>query len=269
MKFIFPLFAIIISGAAAYFTLSQSEKFETVQAARQEAIKTNLQVSANADVADKNITDEEALLKTSKDNLEVATQSVLALSSTGSALKNEAGKLDTELANQATEFEQLNEALEEVNKIFEDLEGDVDLNNLGDTVAEIEEDIKVKKTKVEELETLITGAKANLASQEDSVKRLIDRKASRNKRIARNAMEARITAVNQDWGFLVIGAGSNSGFTPQTKLLVKRAGRMIGYVTPSAIEPTQTIAEIDFDTLAPGVRIQPGDSVILAKPAGN
>jgi hypothetical protein len=82
-------------------------------------------------------------------------------------------------------------------------------------------------------------------------------------------MEARVTAVNHDWGFLVIGAGSNSGFSPQTSLLVKRDGRLIGKVNPSAIEPTQTIAEIDLKALAPGVRIQPGDSVILAKPAGN
>ena len=97
----------------------------------------------------------------------------------------------------------------------------------------------------------------------------MSRKAARNKRIDRNAMEARVTAVNQDWGFLVIGAGSNSGFTPQTTLLVKRDGRLIGRVNPSAIEPTQTIAEIDLKSLAPGVRLQAGDRVIVSKPAGN
>jgi hypothetical protein len=40
-------------------------------------------------------------------------------------------------------------------------------------------------------------------------------------------------------------------------------------VRPSSIEPTQTIAEIDFDTLATGVRLQPGDRVITAKSATN
>jgi hypothetical protein len=91
----------------------------------------------------------------------------------------------------------------------------------------------------------------------------------RSSRISRNSMEAVITAVNQDWGFLVIGAGSNSGFTPQTDLLVRRDGRKIGRVRPSSIEPTQTIAEIDLESLAPGVRLQPGDRVILAKPTSN
>ena len=95
------------------------------------------------------------------------------------------------------------------------------------------------------------------------------RDIERNSRIGRNSMEAVVTAVNQDWGFIVIGAGSNSGFTPQSALIVRRDGRMIGRVRPSSIEPTQTIAEIEFDSLATGVRLQPGDRVILAKPITN
>ena len=91
----------------------------------------------------------------------------------------------------------------------------------------------------------------------------------RSSRISRNSMQAVVTAVNQDWGFVVIGAGSNSGFTPQASLLVERDGRKIGRVRPSSIEPTQTIAEIDFDSIASGVRLQPGDRVILATPTAN
>lgn len=269
MKFLFPILAILVCGAAAYFSIAQSEKFETIQQARLTAISTNKSVTANADVADKNITDEKALLETSKDNLEVAKQSVLALESNATSLKNESTKLDNEIATQDLEFEELDKALEEVQAVFEKLGENIDLDNLPDKIAEIEEDIKVKKTKVEELETLVEGAKASLVAKQDEVQRLVARKDARSSRIARNAMEARITAVNQDWGFLVIGAGSNSGFTPQTTLLVKRDGRLIGKVSPSAIEPTQTIAEIDLKSLSPGVRIQPGDSVILAKPAGN
>ena len=95
------------------------------------------------------------------------------------------------------------------------------------------------------------------------------RDIERSSRIGRNSMESVVTAVNQDWGFLVIGAGSNSGFTPQTSLIVQRDGRFIGRVRPSSIEPTQTIAEIDFESLSSGVRLQPGDRVMLAKPITN
>jgi hypothetical protein len=122
---------------------------------------------------------------------------------------------------------------------------------------------------MEELETLTGSASKALAATRAEIDRLVKREIDRSARIGRNGMEAVVTAVNQDWGFLVIGAGSNSGFTPQTSMLVQRGGRLIGRVTPSAIEPTQTIAEIDFTSISAGVRIQPGDRVILAKPTSN
>lgn len=194
---------------------------------------------------------------------------MLALESTGNALKNESAKLDADIAGQDAEFAVLKKAIEEVQEVLKGLGGDVTLENLPDKVNEIQEDIKTKRAKLEELETLVGGSKATLSTKQAEVQRLVERNDVRARRISGNAMEARVTAVNHDWGFLVIGAGSNSGFTPQTSLLVKRDGRLIGKVNPSAIEKTQTIAEIDLKALAPGVRIQPGDSVILANPARN
>jgi predicted RNase H-like nuclease (RuvC/YqgF family) len=271
MKFIFPILAILVCAGAAYFSLSQSEQFQAYQDARLLAISTNKTVTASADKADSDIVDEEALLETSKRNLEIATQSVLALQSTGNALKNELAKLDNELGAQDAELAELKKTVEEVQKIFADLGlgGNIDIDNLAEKIAEIEEDIKVKRAKMEELDTLIAGAEASLETKQQEVARLVERKDARNARIGRNSLEARVTAVDNDWGFVVIGAGSNSGFAPQTTLLVKRDGRLIGKVNPSAIEPTQTIGEIEYKTLSLGVRIQPGDSVMLAKPAAN
>ena len=269
MKFIFPILAILVCMGAAFFTWTQAEAFAKVQDARFVAISTNESVTASADKADAEIIVEEGLLEQSKDALALVTQSVSALESDAITLKSDLAKLDNELSGQEAEFAELQKALEEVQKIFADLGEDVDIDNLPEKIAQIEEDIKVKREKVAELETLIEGAKTKLKGNQDDVQRLVERKDARNKRIGRNALEARITAVNQDWGFLVIGAGSNSGFTPQTSLLVKRDGRLIGRVNPSAIEPTQTIAEIDLKSLSPGVRIQPGDTVMLAKPTSN
>jgi len=269
MKFAFPILAILVCGAAAYFTITQNEKFDGEQQARYLAIDTNKKVTSEADATDVKIEEERRLLKISKDNLATATASVDNLTSDSRRLKGELAKLDAELAEQQVEFDDINKAIEEVKVILKDLGGDVDEDNLPEKVAEIEEDIKVKREKVDELNTLIEGAEKSLATKKETVAQLMGRKDARNLRIERNAMEARVTAVDQDWGFLVIGAGSNSGFTPQTTLLVQRNGILIGRVKPSAIEKTQTIAEIDTKSLAPGVRIQPGDLVMLEKPATN
>jgi uncharacterized phage infection (PIP) family protein YhgE len=271
MKFVFPILAILVCGGAAYFSFTQSEKFQEYQDARLLAISTNKSVTASAEKADTEIDEERKLLEESKKNLDIATASVENLKATANQLKNELVKVDGDLAAQDAEFEQLNNALKEVQALFVEMNlgDDVTMDNLAEKMGEIDEDIKGKRSKMEELDALIEGARKSLATKQEEVSRLVSRKEARDNRINRNAMEARVTAVDHDWGFLVIGAGSNSGFTPQTSLLVKRDGRLIGKVNPSAIEPTQTIAEIDLKTLSSGVRIQPGDTVILAKPAAN
>jgi hypothetical protein len=271
MKFAFPILAILVCGAAAYFSFTQSEKFQEYQDARRLAIDTNKSVTASADKADIEIEEEQRLLEESRNNLAIATASVESLKATANQLRNELAKVDADLASQDAELAELEKGLEAVKAMFVEMNlgDDVNEDNLAEKIGEIDEDIKGKRAKMDELDALIEGARKSLATKQAEVARLVSRKEARDTRISRNAMEARVTAVDHDWGIVVIGAGSNSGFTPQTTLLVKRDGRLIGKINPSAIEPTQTIAEIDQKSLSPGVRIQPGDTVILAKPAAN
>lgn len=269
MKAILYVVAILAAGGAAFFSFSHQGKFETLQKDRLSTIAENKTVTADADVTDKNIKDEKALLVASQDKQEAVTQSISNLKAAGTVMKNDAAKLDQEIATQAEEFTQLEKALEEVKNSLKGLNPDVTFENLPDKIAEIEASKDAKTKKLDELQTLVGGAEKTLATNRAEADRLVTRGIERSARINRNAMEAVVTAVNQDWGFLVIGAGSNSGFTPQTSLLVERDGRKIGRVRPSSIEPTQTIAEIDFQSLAAGVRLQPGDRVILATPTSN
>lgn len=269
MKAILYVVAILVAGGAAYFTLEHSRKFEELQTIRIKTIADNKNVSANADGTEKELKDEKAVLGASQQKREEMTQSISALKSTASTLERDVAELDNTLAGQKEEFAELEKTLVQVNDILKDLGGDVDLDSLPAKIEEIETDKKARVAKLDELEVLISSAEKILANHRADFDRLMKRDVERSSRISRNAMESVITAVNQDWGFVVIGAGSNSGFTPQTSLIVQRDGRMIGRVRPSSIEPTQTIAEIDFNSLASGVRLQPGDRVILATPITN
>lgn len=269
MKPILYSVAILAACGAAYLSFSYSQKFKALEIDRIETIATKNQTDADIAVAGKNIGDEKKKLTDSKEKQDTLTQNVSFLTSTGSGLTNDLAKVNEDLKGQDEEFGQLEKALDEVNKILADLGGGVTLDTLPEKIQQIEDDKKAKQTKLEELEVLVGGAEKSLATSRAELDRLSKRMIERSSRIGRNSMVAVVTAVNQDWGFLVIGAGSNSGFTPQTGLLVERDGRKIGRVRPSAIEPTQTIAEIDFESLASGVRLQPGDRVILAQPVTN
>jgi hypothetical protein len=269
MKAILYIVAIVAVCGAAVLSYTYSNKFKALEAERVETIANKKETTASAEAADTEIKKERALLAASQEKKDLLEQSVSSLKSAGSALTSDVAKLKEDLKGQDEEFAELQKALDEVNTILAALGGGVTLDTLPEKIQEIEDDKKAKQSKLEELEVLIGGAEKTLANSRAEFDRISKRMVERSSRISRNSMQSVVTAVNQDWGFLVIGAGSNSGFTPQTSLLVERDGRMIGQVRPSSIEATQTIAEIEFDSLATGVRIQPGDRVILAKPAAN
>jgi hypothetical protein len=269
MKAIVHAVAIVVLLGAAYFTFDHRKKFTALEEVRLQTIAEDKSVSANAEATETELKKAKEALAAAEQKREEMSQSLAAIKSSATSMQREAGDLDEKLKLQDAEFAEINQAREEVAKILKDLGQDITLDNLGDKIQEIETDLKTKQAKQEELETLVGASEKALTATRAEIDRLVKREIDRGARIGRNAIEAVVTAVNQDWGFLVIGAGSNSGFTPQTGMLVLRNGRLVGRVNPSAIEPTQTIAEIDFKSIGTGVRLQPGDRVILAEPLGN
>lgn len=269
MKAILYIVAIVVACGAIFFSISLSKKFEERQKVRLATIADNKKVTAEAAVTEKKLADEKAVLAASEQKREEVIQRVNVLEATGATLKRESADWTSKLSTQKDQLAEMDKAMEEVKKILGNMGADVTMDNLGDKVAEVEADKKAKQETLDETTKKIEDTDKLLATNRGESDRLTKRLVERNARIGRNAMEAVVTAVDQDWGFLVIGAGSNSGFTPQTSLLVMRDGRLVGRVHPSSIEPNQTIAEIDFKSMASGARIMPGDHVMLSKPNAN
>ena len=269
MKAIFYVLALLVTGAAAYFSHENLKKFEGEKAAKEKAIATNKIVSGNADKQQVALDEEKVKLEAADKDKADALASIENLEAKEKTLRRDLGTLEGLLEEQKAKFAQLEKARAELQNLLKQAGDDVTLENLAEKVQAMEADKVAKTKKLGELETLVEAAKKAVEGNQAEIARLADRSASRDARIRANAMESVVSAVNDDWGFVVIGAGSNTGFTPQTKLLVKRDGRLIAEVKPSSIEPSQTIAEIDPETVAPGARIQPGDRVILANPATN
>jgi septal ring factor EnvC (AmiA/AmiB activator) len=260
MKIILYIVSILAIGGAAYFSFDHSVKFKDQQKVRLETIAKNKNVTSEAEATEKDLADEKKALKLAQDDREEATQSIAALKSNETALKRQLAELDATLDEQKKELSDLNEAIQRAKEGLKaaGLGEDITLENIGEKLKELEDTKKNLERELEEKQTLVAAAEKRLSGNKVEADRLTDRKMQRNARMARNAMESVITAVDQNWGFVVIGAGSKSGFTPQTLLLVKRDGKLIGKIRPTAIEPTQTIADIVPESMAPGVRLQAG-----------
>ena len=73
-----------------------------------------------------------------------------------------------------------------------------------------------------------------------------------------------VLAVNQAYNFVVLSMGDRQGVVPNSEMLVLRSGSLIGKIRISSVEPTTSIGDIITNSLARGVQVQPGDTVIYA-----
>lgn len=73
-----------------------------------------------------------------------------------------------------------------------------------------------------------------------------------------------VLAVNQAYNFVVLSMGDRQGVVPNSEMLVLRQGSLIGKIRISSVEPTTSIGDIITNSLARGVQVQPGDTVVYA-----
>ncbi len=73
-----------------------------------------------------------------------------------------------------------------------------------------------------------------------------------------------VLAYNQAYNFVVLNLGARNGVEANAEMLVLREGTLIGKIRISSVEPATSIGDIITNSLARGVQVQPGDSVIYA-----
>jgi septal ring factor EnvC (AmiA/AmiB activator) len=131
-----------------------------------------------------------------------------------------------------------------------------DINKMKQEQAELEAQALAKADEVKKEEAKIAEAQKKL----DDVTRKIE---ERRKLFERNSLQARVLAVNPDWGFVVIDAGKASGIEQDTKLLVTRNRQTVGKISILSVEGGRSVASIVPDAIYGGSSISPGDRVVL------
>ena len=80
----------------------------------------------------------------------------------------------------------------------------------------------------------------------------------------RAGVHGTVLAYNQAYNFVVLNLGARNGVESNSEMLVLRDGTLIGKIRISSVEPATAIGDIMTNSLARGVQVQPGDSVIYA-----
>jgi hypothetical protein len=114
----------------------------------------------------------------------------------------------------------------------------------------------------------VAREKMLLANQiRDAQARSSQREDERNQgesAIKRTGIRGTILAVNQAYNFVVLNLGDRQGVELNAEMLVIRNGTLIGKIRVSSVEPSTAIGDIITSSLARGVQVQPGDTVIYA-----
>ena len=90
----------------------------------------------------------------------------------------------------------------------------------------------------------------------------VQRQSSSSSR--RAGVHGTVLAYNQAYNFVVLNLGARNGVESNSEMLVLRDGTLIGKIRISSVEPATAIGDIISNSLARGVQVQPGDSVIYA-----
>ena len=80
----------------------------------------------------------------------------------------------------------------------------------------------------------------------------------------RGSIRGTVLAFNPAYNFVILNLGSRNGVEANAEMLVLREGSVIGKIRISSVEPATAVGDIMSSSLARGVQVQPGDTVIYA-----
>ena len=264
MKLVLYIIALVsIIGAAAFSSKNIGAHKEQLSATKDEEKKV---IAKKVDVEDRELElkAEEDLRAEQEDlkNQNIATKELKE--NEERTQKRLSSGFDEELKELLTEKERINQViigiereLEGINVPLEEIEGFVtalenEKQDLENTNTALTQEVAIFKGSVEGNKSVIEDFK--------------NAQIKRRNNLSANKVSSLITAVDNEWGFVVVKPHVGSLIKPESKLVVIRGNKHIGRLTINAIEGGRILANIDYSSLVPGMRIRPGDRVILSQP---
>jgi len=127
------------------------------------------------------------------------------------------------------------------------------------------------QAQLEDVKTRLEAAEREKGLLSDKIRaaqeRSIQPETEKKKRLSvgpHPGIRGTVLVVNRAYNFVVLNLGGRQGVEPNTEMLVLRGGSFIGKIRISSVEPATAIGDIITSSLARGVQVQPGDTVIYA-----
>ncbi len=255
------LFLIITAAALIACSVLSWQNRENYIKDRKDRLATNIQIDAllkefDEELDPKLVTSFELRMKTEGElaqhtaDLEQADLDITKLNSEIGTLEGTMKPIDEEIA----------EAKKAVETMKAQFPG-VTLENVADTLKQFESDLDDAKQELAAKLAEIDIVSKKVASNQSRIEKAKQVQADRLTAITRNALVGAVSAVNKDWGFVVVNIGKDQGVENDSELIVKRGEKRIATLKIVSIQPGLTVADINQKNISGAV--QQGDAVIF------
>jgi predicted RNase H-like nuclease (RuvC/YqgF family) len=174
-------------------------------------------------------------------------------------LQKEKADFQTKLDVDQNEIASLQKRVEEADKAAKPVESPSGLST-----AEIQAQLDDARRQLDSAEKEKAFLSEKLQSAQDRPSQLQEERKRRETGTRRTGVRGTVLAVNQAYNFVVLNLGARQGVEATSEMLVLREGTLIGKIRISSVEPATAIGDIITSSLARGVQVQPGDTVIYA-----
>jgi hypothetical protein len=175
-------------------------------------------------------------------------------------LQKEKADLQTKLDANQNEIASLQKRAEEPETAAKSAESPASVPSTADLQAQLDDARRQIDSAEKEkafLSEKLQGAQEHSTQAQEGKKR-------REPGVRRAGVRGTVLAVNQAYNFVVLNLGGRHGVEPNSEMLVLRQGTPIGKIRISSVEPATAIGDIITGSLARGVQVQPGDTLIYA-----
>lgn len=265
MKSLFYFLSIVAIGAAGFFGWSAKKNYEQQIVDRDALIDSNKRLSKSI-----NEQTQEKITRTEQRKVALAEEAeavagLEAAQAKGREFQNTLESIQANLDEANAKKKEIDDAIAELRKKVPGIE----LEEVPAEVKRLEAKVKKLEAERQDAEVVKSGLEEDVAKNLAEIGRLEEKIEESILRVSGNVFQATITAVDNNWNFVMIGAGEKSGLTGDSRLLVQRGGRLIAKLFITKLEANTAVADVEPGSLRSGVIIQPGDQVILAKVRAN
>jgi len=262
MKTILYVIALVGTAVAGYFSYANVKNQQQQLDQKEAASKKTNQLESRIKQTTSDFKDEEALVAEEESKFNAMFAEVESKEAKVKEVTGAIAKKTRELSTQDDELAEGGKLKAKIENLF--LGQNIPMDEVGQYVTNLNDQRKSLKAKHEELVAISGGLKNEVVKNNVRIADFDKRQKERARSLRGNSVSSLITAVNYNWGFVIVKPHPQSTITDTSKLIVVRGSNHVGRLKINAIEANRVIADIDYDSVVPGFRIRTGDRVILA-----